>query len=84
MTEKEKMIEYWTSYYGEANAKHITEVQLADRKAILDKVKAEMESIIEYWNRAENSTAMSDALYHNIECAKKVLNLADEMTKGTE
>ena len=42
-----------------------------------------LEHIIEYWNKDENSTAMSDALWHILETAEQALkDKPDEKSKG--
>ena len=38
-----------------------------------EKLRDALEHISEYWNRRENDTAMSDALYHMIETADTAL-----------
>jgi hypothetical protein len=50
-------------------------------KSTLASVRDSMESIIEYWNGAENSMAMSDALDHNIEEATKALAILNDAGK---
>ena len=37
------------------------------------RLKRALEHIIEYWNRDENPTAMSDALWHILETAEQAL-----------
>lgn len=48
---------------------------IALETAILEEIEKPLESIVEYWNRSENSSAMSDALYHNIDTAKEALSI---------
>ena len=39
-----------------------------------DEVREALEHIVEYWNRDENETSMSDALWHIIQTAVDVLH----------
>jgi hypothetical protein len=38
-----------------------------------------LESIVEYWNRAQNTSAMVDALEHNIETAEEALQIREKV-----
>ena len=52
---------------------------LVSQKSMLYEIERPLVSITEYWNRAENSSAMSDALYHNIDMAKEALSVIEKM-----
>jgi len=47
--------------------------QLAEAKAVVEKLRDALLHIAEYWNRSENDKAMSDALYHMIDTAEAAL-----------
>jgi hypothetical protein len=49
-----------------------------------DKAREALEHIVEYWNRDENETSMSDALWHIIQTAVDVLHATklDQLKEG--
>jgi hypothetical protein len=44
----------------------------------IEQLRAALEHIVEYWNRAENDRAMNDALYHMLDTAEEALGEAAE------
>jgi hypothetical protein len=51
-----------------------------------DKAREALEHIVEYWNRDENETSMSDALWHIIQTAVDVLHATkpDQLKEGAK
>jgi hypothetical protein len=49
-----------------------------------DEAREALEHIVEYWNRDENETSMSDALWHIIQTAVDVLHATklDQLKEG--
>lgn len=48
-----------------------------EAEAERDRMRSALEHIIEYWNRDQNESAMSDALWHIIETASDALSNAE-------
>jgi len=51
-----------------------------------DEAREALEHIVEYWNRDENETSMSDALWHIIQTAVDVLHATklDQLKEGAK
>jgi hypothetical protein len=71
--ENKKLTEHLTFALGELEEKEALQQRVKELEGVL-------EHITEYWNRSENNTAMSDALWHIIDQAERALSGKSEMS----
>ena len=62
----------------------IIRTEITELKAENERLREELDHIIEYWNRDRNDKAMFDALWHIIESAEKALQTEEGVNSNGE